>query len=97
MKILKDETLYLFILTVKNITDNMVLILQKTLKWGSWMYYWMLYTGSSALAACDYVGESLANLLGITSPKYQYEIDEYKRCEKEVRLCLLLDFQNLNW
>ncbi|XP_071543034.1 uncharacterized protein [Panulirus ornatus] len=65
--------------------DTMTLVDPKTLKWGSWMYYWMLYTGSSALAACDYVGEGLANLLGITSPKYQYEIDEHKRCEDEER------------
>merc|ERR1712025_1107063 len=45
-------------------------------------------SGSSVLAACDYVGESLAGVLGITSPKYQYEIDEYKRTvqeEKEIR------------
>lgn len=36
------------------------------------------------LSACDYVGESLANFLGITAPKYQYEIDEYNRAMEEV-------------
>lgn len=45
----------------------------------------MLYGGSSALSACDYVGERLANVLGITSPKYQYEIDEYNAALEEVR------------
>lgn len=33
---------------------------------------------------CDYLGEKLAGLLGITSPKYQYAIDEYYRMRKEV-------------
>lgn len=45
----------------------------------------MLYSGNSALSACDYIGESLANALGITSPKYQYEIDEYNAVVEEVR------------
>lgn len=34
--------------------------------------------------ACDYLGETLASLLGITTPKYQYAIDEYYRMKKEV-------------
>ncbi|KAK7067068.1 hypothetical protein SK128_010787, partial [Halocaridina rubra] len=63
--------------------DPMALVDPKTLTWGPWMYYWLLYSGSSALSACDYVGESLASFLGITSPKYQYEIDEYHRCLEE--------------
>ncbi|XP_068227057.1 LOW QUALITY PROTEIN: protein FAM177B [Palaemon carinicauda] len=63
--------------------DPMALVDPKSLTWGPWMYYWMLYTGSSALQACDYVGESLANFLGITSAKYQYEIDEYHRSVEE--------------
>lgn len=33
---------------------------------------------------CDYMGERLASLFGITSPKYQYAIDEYYRIKKEV-------------
>ncbi|XP_042209699.1 protein FAM177A1-like isoform X2 [Homarus americanus] len=60
-------------------------LLDPTLNWGPWMYYWMLYTGSSALAACDYLGEGLSNLFGITTPKYWYEIEEYKRCEEEAK------------
>lgn len=36
-------------------------------------------------AVCDYMGEKLASLFGITSPKYQYAIDEYYRIKKEVR------------
>lgn len=40
---------------------------------------------SYCLAACDYLGERMASLFGITSAKYQYAIDEYYRMKKEVR------------
>ena len=33
---------------------------------------------------CDYLGERMASLFGISSPKYQYAIDEYYRMKKEV-------------
>eukprot|EP00064_Thunnus_orientalis_P018496 superscaffoldBa00004283_g18596 len=33
--------------------------------------------------ACDYLGERMASLFGITSAKYQYAIDEYYRMKKE--------------
>ena len=36
-------------------------------------------------AVCDYMGEKMASLFGITTPKYQYAIDEYYRIKKEVR------------
>ena len=35
-------------------------------------------------AACDYLGERMASLFGITSAKYQYAIDEHNRIRKEV-------------
>ncbi|XP_020357005.1 protein FAM177A1 isoform X1 [Oncorhynchus kisutch] len=35
------------------------------------------------LSVCDYLGERMASLFGITSPKYQYAIDEYYRMKKE--------------
>ena len=41
-------------------------------------------TGSRVLTACDYVGEGLANTLGITSQKYFYEIEDYKRQLEQV-------------
>jgi len=43
----------------------------------------VFWFGSQALKVCDYMGEGLANILGITSPKYQYEIDEYNRIVDE--------------
>ena len=48
------------------------------------MYYHATNTGSSALAACDYLGENIAYYLGITSPKFHYEIEEHKRALQEV-------------
>lgn len=55
----------------------------KTLTWGPWMMYGMWAFGNKTVAACDYVGESLASFFGITTPKYQFEVDEYKRLEKK--------------
>lgn len=37
------------------------------------------------LNAVDYAGESLAGFFGITTPKYQIEIDEYERMKEEKR------------
>ncbi|KAI1302418.1 Uncharacterized protein HDE_02517 [Halotydeus destructor] len=49
----------------------------------------LVTAGSKFLEYCDYFGEKLAYAFGITSPKYQYEIDEYKKIkvekEKEVK------------
>lgn len=44
---------------------------------------WFSHVSSKALAACDYVGETLADFLGITAPKYQYEIEEAKRMQED--------------
>lgn len=44
-------------------------------------HMWM--GGSKVLAACDYVGEKLAAALGITTPKYSYEIEQIKKMQKE--------------
>lgn len=39
--------------------------------------------GSKVLAACDFVGEKLAAALGITTPKYSYEIEQIKKMQKQ--------------
>lgn len=46
-----------------------------------WAWYQTVWVSSRLLNGCDYVGEALADFLGITSPKYQFEIDEYKRMQ----------------
>lgn len=58
----------------------------KSLGWVPWAWYWFRLAGHSTLSGVDNVGEKLAYMLGITSPKYQYELDEYydmKRREEE--------------
>lgn len=42
----------------------------------------------------DYAGESLASFFGITTPKYQIEIDEYERLQEEKRR---LDDESAGW
>jgi len=44
---------------------------------------WISHVSSKALAACDYVGETLTDFLGITTPKYLYEIQEAERMKEE--------------
>lgn len=47
------------------------------------MAYKAWRAGSSVLSAFDYMGESLAWFFGITTPKYYFELEEYKRREAE--------------
>nr|CAB3244370.1 protein FAM177A1-like [Phallusia mammillata] len=53
------------------------------LTWPSYLWYQTLQTAFGGLAVCDYLGEKLAYIFGITSPKYQYAIDEIQRMEDE--------------
>ncbi|XP_068436679.1 protein FAM177A1 [Clinocottus analis] len=53
------------------------------LTWGPYFWFHMWRMGTSTISVCDYMGEKLASLFGITSPKYQYAIDEYYRIKKE--------------
>ncbi|CAH2041556.1 unnamed protein product, partial [Iphiclides podalirius] len=54
-----------------------------TLSWGPWISHYAKKSGTKVLNAVDYAGESLAHFFGITTPKYQIEIDEYERMEEE--------------
>ncbi|XP_004928204.2 protein FAM177A1 [Bombyx mori] len=55
----------------------------KTLSWLPWLTHYANTSGTKVLNAIDYTGESLANFFGITTPKYQLEIDEYERLKEE--------------
>ena len=35
------------------------------------------------ITVCDYLGEKLAYVFGITTPKYQYAISEFERMQEE--------------
>ncbi|XP_056151933.1 protein FAM177A1 [Lampris incognitus] len=53
------------------------------LTWGPYFWFYMWRAATSTISVCDYLGERMASLFGITSPKYQYAIDEYYRMKKE--------------
>ncbi|KAM9354338.1 protein FAM177A1 [Pholidichthys leucotaenia] len=53
------------------------------LTWGPYVWFQMWRMATSTISVCDYMGERLASLFGITTPKYQYAIDEYYRIKKE--------------
>lgn len=53
----------------------------RTLNWLPWTWYQTTHVGTKILDGCDYVGEWLANFFGITTPKYQFEIDEFNRLQ----------------
>ncbi|XP_068607814.1 protein FAM177A1 [Brachionichthys hirsutus] len=53
------------------------------LTWGPYVWFQMWRMATSTVSVCDYMGEKLASLFGITTPKYQYAIDEYYRMKKE--------------
>ncbi|CAG0883504.1 unnamed protein product [Darwinula stevensoni] len=57
----------------------------KKLSWMPWAWEVTLLAGYKALAVCDYLGETFASFLGITMPKYQFEIDEYNRLQEEAK------------
>ncbi|KAG7328045.1 hypothetical protein KOW79_007989 [Hemibagrus wyckioides] len=53
------------------------------LTWGPYFWFHMWRMATNTISVCDYLGEKLASMLGITTPKYQYAIDEYYRMKKE--------------
>lgn len=62
------------------------------------MWYQTTWVGGKTLSACDYVGESLANFFGITSPKFQFEINEYHRMKaKEAEMQQKEDLEMGGW
>lgn len=55
----------------------------KSLSWIPWMLHYTWFAGSTVFTYCDLWGEKLAWFFGITSPKYYYELEEFKRMEEE--------------
>lgn len=55
-------------------------------------------SGTAFIAGCDYVGESIASFLGITSPKYNYEIEQFKKMqEQQATRKAKEDIESANW
>ena len=61
---------------------KMSLIDPKTLRWLPWIVHYGWRGGKTFVAWCDYFGEKIAWWAGITSPKYYYEIEEFKRIKE---------------
>ncbi|KAG2457782.1 F177A protein, partial [Polypterus senegalus] len=55
----------------------------RNLTWGPYFLFHMWRVATATISVCDYLGEKMASLFGITTPKYQYAIDEYYRMKKE--------------
>jgi len=57
----------------------------KSLRWGPWLLHFSSSATWKGYRAAHFCGEKLAWFFGITSPKYHYEIEEYKRRVKEIK------------
>nr|XP_011431515.2 protein FAM177A1 [Crassostrea gigas] len=55
----------------------------KELTWMPWFWYYFATAARGTLYVADSCGEKLASFFGITTPKYQYAIDEYYRLKEE--------------
>ncbi|XP_028396028.1 protein FAM177A1-like isoform X2 [Dendronephthya gigantea] len=62
--------------------DKQAVNTNSDLTWLLWMWYYVRAVSSGALKAAEFLGEKLASFFGITTPKYQYVIDEYYRLKE---------------
>ncbi|MEQ2305876.1 hypothetical protein AMECASPLE_002467 [Ameca splendens] len=67
----------------KAVKQEVVAVDTSKLTWGPYFWFHMWRVATSTISVCDFMGEKLASLFGITTPKYQYAIDEYYRIKKE--------------
>lgn len=58
--------------------------LQASLNWMHWLRFKTVKIGSAAVSVCDSLGDSLSSFFGITTPKYQFEIDHFNMMKKLV-------------
>ncbi|RVE55942.1 hypothetical protein OJAV_G00231200 [Oryzias javanicus] len=67
----------------RDLLSSPVDAVRSKMTWGPYFWFHMWRAATSTISACDYLGERMASLFGITSAKYQYAIDEYYRIKKE--------------
>ncbi|KAK5880411.1 hypothetical protein CesoFtcFv8_023443 [Champsocephalus esox] len=67
----------------EDLLSSSVDAVRSKLTWGPYVWFHVWRAANSTISACDYLGERMASLFGITSAKYQYAIDEYYRMKKE--------------
>ena len=63
----------------RRLRESLAVVDPRTLKWVPWVLHYTWAGGRKFVDYCDYYGEKLAWFLGITSPKYYYEIQEWQR------------------
>ncbi|XP_061610194.1 protein FAM177A1-like isoform X6 [Phyllopteryx taeniolatus] len=68
----------------KDLLSSSADAVRSKMTWGPYFLFHMWRAATSTLSACDYLGERMASLFGITSAKYQYAIDEYYKMKKEM-------------
>jgi len=64
-------------------------------KWTSWLIKQSTAIGVSTLNTVDYLGESLANFFGITTPKYQFEINYHNNIMQEMNANKVANEENM--
>lgn len=70
---------------------------QSQMAWGEWLALKAVSTGTNVLEKCDTAGEFLAWFLGITTPKFSYEIELYKRMQAEDARLAQEDKESASW
>lgn len=73
---------------LKSTRDSKAAVPAKSLdrmRWGEYLLHITMNFGVKSLGVCDYLGEKFAWMLGITSPKYGYAIEEREWQRKEER------------
>lgn len=65
--------------------------------WGPWIAHKAITTSTVVLAKCDAMGESIAEFLGITTPKYSYEIRLHQRMQEEQARIANEDKESASW
>jgi len=64
-------------------SDGKEVVDPRSLTWAPWLYWRAWSAGGNVVSVLDTVGEKLAWWMGITSPKYYYEIQEAIRMKEE--------------
>lgn len=65
--------------------------------WGPWLAHKAISTSTVVLAKCDAMGESIAEFLGITTPKYSYELRAHQRMLAEQARVAKEDMDSASW
>jgi len=63
--------------------EQLPLVDPTTLTWIPYFWHYGKVAAISTLSACDFMGEKFAYFFGITSPKYEYIMEDAKRAKED--------------